>query len=412
MPPDLFGIDWGKAWDKGVDFLDKNKTALGVAGQIANQEAAVRALEGLGEDAKKFIGMPEGGLYNTIKGDTLFKPFNVSAIPGSVSTTAQGNTTYNLSPEQAALEKSLRTGGSSLVDAVLGRGQYGTLNPDTGLMEDDMRSEQANLINLLEMGDKDAQGRTYRHLKQDDYLKSYTDPFMAASLADAEQTAYDRLRAIRTPEEQRAQTALNQNLVAQGRQGLQTSQFGGSPEQFALSKAIEEQKSADAFAAMGMARQDAENLVNQRRLAMGDARTDQALGSSQRLQALQQQMAEKGLGADIAAQFLAGSYNPQTALLAATQPSLNIADIATTAGRQLGQYGLGLGQSQMAYDLGAQSAAANIRNQTMKGLFDLLIADKNAEATINAAAMQGVDSSDDWGFKIPSVFTDQIPPWG
>ena len=63
--------------DSGVNFLDRNRTALGVAGQLANQEAAIKALEGLGDDAKKFIGLPEGGLYNTIAGDTRFKPFNV-----------------------------------------------------------------------------------------------------------------------------------------------------------------------------------------------------------------------------------------------------------------------------------------------------------------------------------------------
>ena len=340
---DLFG----GLFNTGVDFVKDNSTAIGVAGQLANQEAAVNALEGLGDDAKKFIGMPEGGLYNTIKGDTLFKPFNVSAIPGNVTTNAMGGTNFSLSPEQAALEKSLRTGGSQLVDAVLGRGEFGSPDPVTGEMRQDARSGMGYLQGLL------------------------GDPFKAENLAATEQTAYDRLRAIRTPEEQRAQTGLNQNLVAQGRQGLQTAQFGGSPEQFALSKAIEEQKSADAVSAMGLARQDAQSLSNAR------------------LGALQQQVAEKGLGANIASQFLGASYNPQTALLAATQPSLNLADMATTAGRQLGQYGLGLGQSQMGYDLGAQSAAANIRNQTMKGLFDLMIADKNAAANTASAALTG-----------------------
>ena len=388
--PHQAGHTWGdlisSGLSKGQDFLKDYGTLVGAAGQLASSEKAVKELEGLGKKAVETIGFPAGGIYDTVQSDTKFKPFTVTGLPtGTINTDAMGGTQYSLSPEQQALATSLRTGGSSLVDAVLGRGQYGTLNPDTGLMEDDMRSEQANLINLLEMGDKDAQGRTYRHLKQDDYLKSYTDPFMADSLAAAEQTAYDRLRAIRTPEEQRAQTALNQNLVAQGRQGLQTSQFGGSPEQFALSKAIEEQKSADALAAMGMARQDAEALVNQRRAAIGDARTDQALGSSQRLQALQQQMAEKGLGADIASSFLAQSYAPQTQLLQSLTPSIQLSDIATAAGRDMGNYGMNLGNTLLNYDLGTRGAAANLRNQTLQGLFDLLIADKTAQGNVAAA---------------------------
>jgi len=338
---DLFG----GLFNTGVDFVNNNSTAIGVAGQIANQEAAVKALTGLGDDAKKYIGMPDNGLYDTIKGDTLFKGFNVSAIPGSASTNAQGGTSYSLSPEQAAIEESLRTGGSTLVDAVLGRGQYGSIDPATGAMVDDPRSGMGYLQGLL------------------------GDPFKAENLAATEQTTYDRLRAIRSPEEQRQQTGLNQNLVSQGRQGLQTAQYGGSPEQFALSKAIEEQKSADVMSAMGIARQDAQSQANAN------------------AGALTQMLAEKGFGVDAAMSFLGGSYNPQTALLAAMQPSLNSADMATTAGRQLGGYGMGLGQSQMGYDLGAQSAAANIRNQTMKGLFDLLISDNNAKANTAAAAI-------------------------
>jgi hypothetical protein len=149
---------------------------------------------------------------------------------------------------------------------------------------------------------------------------------------------------------------------------LQTAQYGGSPQRFALEKAIEEQNAADALNAMGIARQDAGALSNAR------------------LTALQQQLAEKGLGADIATQFLGASYAPENALLNAAQPSLTLSNIASTAGRQLGQYGTSLGQSQMAYDLGAQSAATNLRQGTMKGLFDLLIAQNNADATKQAAA--------------------------
>ena len=46
----------------------------------------------------------------------------------------------------------------------------------------------------------------------------------------------------------------------------------------------------------------------------------------------------------------------------------------------------------MGYDLGAQSAAANIRNQTMKGLFDLLISNNNAKANTASAAINASGS--------------------
>ena len=378
---------WEKLLEKGTGFVDKYGTLIGAAGQLGSTESAVKDLEGMGKDAKEFIGFPgDTDLYNTIAGTTTFKPFGVTGLPmGSVQTDAQGGANFALSDEQTALAKSLRTGGSSLIDAVLGRGQYGTFDPVTGQYTDDMRSEQADLIRLLEVSDKDAQGRTYRHLKQDDYLKQFADPFSAASLANAEQTAYDRMRAIRTPEEERAQIGLNQSLIGQGRQGLQTAQYGGSPEQFALSKAIEEQKASDALAAMGMARQDAQSLANQRALAMGEARTDQTLRSQQRLSALGQQALEKELGANIAGSFLTQSYAPQTALIQAMQPSIDLANISTAARRDLGGQTMNLGQSYLDYDLGTRGAATNLRNQTLQGLFDLLIAREAGNATRDAA---------------------------
>lgn len=384
------GLNLGGFGGKLQNFVDNYGTLVGAAGQLASTESAVKKLEGLGKDAVEDIGFPAGSIYDTVRSDTTFKPFGVTGLPtGTISTDAMGGTQYSLSPEQQALATSLRTGGSSLVDAVLGRGQYGTFNPETGLMQDDMRAGQQDLMNLLQMTDKDDQGRTYRGLKQEQYGDWYVNPFLGDNIQSAEQAAYDRLRAIRTPEEQRAQTALNQNLVAQGRQGLQTAEFGGSPEQFALSKAIEEQKSVDALAAMGMAREDAQRIADQRGKAVFDAREDQKLGSIQRLAALQQQATEKGLGADIASSFLAQSYAPQTQLLQSLTPSIQLSDIATAAGRDMGNYGTNLANTMLNYDLGTRGAAAALRNQTMQGLFDLLISDKTAQGNVAAAQAGG-----------------------
>ena len=99
-------MDWDDIWNKGTSWLNKNKTAIGVAGQIANQELAVKALEDAGDDAQEFIGMPAGqSLYDTVAGDTRFKPFTVSSVPGTMTTTAAGDTTFALSPEQQAIEQ-------------------------------------------------------------------------------------------------------------------------------------------------------------------------------------------------------------------------------------------------------------------------------------------------------------------
>ena len=355
---------------------------LGAAGQIAATEDAISRLRDLGAEGKETIGMPAGSLYDTVAGATTFKPFSVYSLPGSVTTTGTGGTTFALSPEQQALEASLRTGGQSLYDiGIMGRGQ-GAIDPATGLPTDDARAGQADLISLLEQPG-------YRGLKQDEYMQAFRDPFQAPALAAGEQTLFDRIREIRMPEEERARVALQQQLVAGGRQGLQTAQYGGSPESFALNKAIEEQKSQDAIAAMNFARQDAQLLADANLRAIQEGRADQELGSLTRLRALQQQAQEKQIAGQIAESMIAGSYRPTEALIAQTQPSLNLADIATVAGRQLGGYGSELGRAALDYDLGAEGAAVNLRNQLLQGLFGMLTQANQPQPTVNVITGTG-----------------------
>lgn len=71
-----------------------------------------------------------------------------------------------------------------------------------------------------------------------------------------EQSIYDRIRATQTPEEDRQRQLLNDQLLNQGRLGLSTSMFGGSPEQFAQEKARAEAMNQASLAAMGQAGQE------------------------------------------------------------------------------------------------------------------------------------------------------------
>ena len=364
---------------------------LGALGQIASTESAISRLRDLGAEGKEAIGMPAGqSIYDTVSGATQFKPFSVYSLPGSVTTTGTGGTTFALSPEQQALEASLRTGGQSLYDmGIMGRGQ-GAIDPATGLPTDDARAGQADLLDFL-------QQPGYRLGQQNQYMKALRDdPFSAASLATGEQTLFDRMREIRMPEEERARVALQQQLVAGGRQGLQTAQYGGSPESFALNQAFEEQKSKDALAAMDYARQDAQRYADQGLAAFQEGRTDQELASTTRLRALQQQMQEKQTAGQIAEGMIAGSYRPTEALIAQTQPSLNLADIATVAGRQLGGYGSELGRASLDYDLGAEGAGVNLRNQLLQGLFGMLTQSGQQQPTV--INVGGGSSGGDGGF--------------
>lgn len=402
---------WQHAGSQFMGFFTDDKyqpirNLLGTVGQVATTESAISDLRGMGESAKTFIGFPEEqSLYDTIEESTQFKPFTVTAMPGSVATTAKGGTTYSLSDEQTALEQSLRTGGSTLVDALLGRGTYGTLDPQTGLYSQNLRAGQQGLINLMEVNARDAQGQTFRGTRQAEYIRDLTDPFSAVNLAGTESTVFDRLQALRAPGEERERLALDQKLFAQGRQGLRTAQYGGSPEEFSLNQAIQEQRSADALSAMSQARTDAGIRADLTGKGIDFARLDQNARSKARLDALQQQALEKQVTGRLAETLLSGSYRGGQELIRATEPSISLADIATVAGRQMGGYSRDLGSQYLDYDLATEEQAVELRRQSLKSLFDLLIAEENQRASrqpvvINSSAMPGGGGSQP-GFQWP-----------
>ena len=71
-----------------------------------------------------------------------------------------------------------------------------------------------------------------------------------------EQDIYNRMRAAQAPEEERQRLALEQRLANQGRLGVRTSMFGGTPEQLALAQAQEEAKNKAMLTALEFAGQE------------------------------------------------------------------------------------------------------------------------------------------------------------
>lgn len=114
------------------------------------------------------------------KSDTQFKPYTVTSGFGSAGSDANGNLTYNLDPQRQAQSQ--------------------------GLM-----NQSYNL-------------------------------FTSAAQPNAEREAeiYDRIRATQMPEEQRAGLAMDDRLLAQGRSGIRSDAYGGTPEQLAYNKAVQE----------------------------------------------------------------------------------------------------------------------------------------------------------------------------
>ena len=258
---------------------------LGTAG-LALAEKGYSDLGDIGEQA--YAGLAgEGGLAEQLRGMLEFQPYTVTSATGGQFGMTQdpttGQMTYQMatSPEEQALQQ------QALTDASMFFGQA------------------------------------------------------AAPIAQREQAVYDRMRAAMSPEEERQRLALEQRMAAQGRTGVRTAQFGGTPEQLALAKAQSEAQNQAMLSAMQFAGQE------------------------------QQRQAQLGTG------MLAAGYVPQAQLLNALQPGMAASERRRQAmSEQAGAYGQtyasgleallqsGLGQANLAGGMGA-----NIAGAALGGLF-------------------------------------------
>ena len=291
----------------------------GVGGALAQQDI-INRVQDLGEqDVRTVFGespMPvfEGGLVGEIGRQSQFKPFTVTTPTGSRATLSAGGMDTMLSPTEQALQSRMLGFGSEAF-GFLGDPQQ-------------REAEQASVIGMLTQ-----------------------DPSQRAT---RESDIFGRLTAAQQPEQERARLELEQRLANQGRLGVQTAMYGGTPEQLSLQKAIQEQQANTAIS------------------AMEQARAEQALQSQQTLQGLGETRARMGLLGELGLQSIPTAYAGQQQLLANLQPQLEASRIASA----LQSTGLGLGtqlaESTLESQLGYAALANALRQQQFQGLFDLL----------------------------------------
>jgi hypothetical protein len=312
------GADTGYSFD-----LNNFLSGLGLLGGLGlgatGLKGAYDRLGAIGEAAQQgALGIAQAGLEQT-----QFQPFTVTSGMGGVSGVgADGSLNIGLSPQEAAIQRNLmRT-----AERELGRGPFG-----------------------LGMG-RDASSSAYGLGQQ--FMQQ-----AGMGTEAREQAVFDRIRAMQRPEEQRQQLALEERLQAQGRGGVRTNMFGGTPEQFAMSKAQAEAQNAAALQAMSQAQ-----AQQAQQAQLGQAFT--GLGSQLSAQdlALRTGQQQLGMGA------LGGAYMPQAQAMNLIQQGL--------AGSQLAQkgqlYGAGLfGEAAMGgleALLGAGLGQANLFGQLGTGL--------------------------------------------
>ena len=297
-------------------------------GGVAAQNEAIKDIRGLGKDATTAIygsdyTVPEGGLLGMVKAESQFKPFGITTPTGArASFSSTGNLDTMLSPTEQALQEQM-----------LG---FGT------------RAEQANIIGMLTQ-----------------------DPTQRAA---REQEIMGNLTALQAPEQERQRLALEERLFGQGRTGVRTGMFGGTPEQLALEKAIQEQQAGSALT------------------AMEQARAEQALTSQQTLAGLGETRNRFDLLGQLGLQSLPAAYQGQNQLLANLAPALEEARIRAALQSNAIGVGAGLAESGLEAQLGFEGLAAALRQQQFQGLFDLLKGEQAAKAPASSQPMITIGS--------------------
>jgi len=201
---------------------------------------------------------------------------------------------------------------------------------------------------------------------------------------DREQEIYQRIRATQTPEEERQRLAQEQRLASQGRLGVRTAQFGGTPEQFALAKAQAEAQNQAALSAIQQAGTEQQQAYQQ---AMGLAgQTGQLAGASSQLQSAAQQRAAQLSQLGLSAEQIQSALQSQGLGRAAQSAGLagELAQASSGLESQALQRGMGLSQLGLA---GTQ-AGAGLEAQRLQQLLGLQGADISS-AQAQQALQQG-----------------------
>ena len=245
----------------------------------ATQQKGIKDLQSYGKDIRS--GFED--LAGKATAGTTFKPFTVSTGLSTTTTDPSGGYNIALSPEQQRYQTSLFGGAEQMLGSATG------------------------------------------------------------SLQSREQDVFNRLQAMMSPAQDRERLELEQRMMAQGRGGVRTDAYGGTPEQLALAKAQEEQRSMSSVQAMEQAR------------------------------AQQAQEAQIGSGL-----FQMG-YLPTQQAMASLAPATNISDLIASLQKTGTQASTGLLQSGLEGDVNLQAAASQQQQQMYSDIIKSLSSQQNAE---------------------------------
>ena len=359
------------------------------AGGTAATSAAYDRLQSIGEEA--VLGTQVGDqfipgaaqLAAESLGLSQFRPFTVTtATGGQFGVTPQVDpetgvvtglgTTMGLSPAEQQLQQRLmsqaqaglaggvpgamasETGGLAL----MGEGRRAMERPIFGAPMQETAAQQAFGLGSQFMGQAGMMPADVQALRQQyGQLAGQAAGDVLTPTAQREADVFERIRATQRPEEERQRLALEERLAQQGRLGVRTSMFGGTPEQLAMDQAQTEARNRASLMAMQQAQ----------------AERQQALGTAQTLGSMFGQQAQLGGALQAQQAGLGAQYAGLGSGLAAQRQAMDAARQAQalqalTGGQGLLAGGTGLQQAQQQLALGALTGASMPQAQLLNAM--------------------------------------------
>ena len=315
-----------------------------------------------------------------------FKPFTVTSSLGSTATDATGGVNYNLTPQQQVIADQLTSAGTGMIGGATPVDQaYAQLAGDFGVAgAAGGQTDQilGGLRGQLGMAGLDPTNRS----READLVNMLTGGPTQGDISDI----YNQMEAMQAPQRERDRLNLEQRLYGQGRSGVRSAMYGGTPEELAMAKAREEAMAGNAFAARQMANQEYQQDVANTLRGVQQAQAETGLfgnigmqgaqlGLQQAAQqsaaqqaAAQQALAYQGQQAGLGLDYLQASYLPQQQMVGMFNPAVNIANIAGTGQRQGAEIASNLIQAGLQTRGETQETAAGLERQYVQGLADLL----------------------------------------
>jgi hypothetical protein len=194
-------------------------------------------------------------------------------------------------------------------------------------------------------------------------LASQTAGRALQDTAGREADVYERIRATQRPEEERQRLALEERMAQQGRLGVRTAMYGGTPEQAALAMQQEEAQNRASLAAIQQAQAERQQAVSEAQTFGG--LFGQQAGLSSQLQSAAQQRAAQLSQLGLSSQQIESQLQSEGLGRAVTSAS-QAAQLAQVAGGlQAQQAGLGAQYASLGSQLAMQNLAAQQAQQQL-----------------------------------------------